>query len=67
MASENIQLNILDANFPFIDGFPLLPHRSHNDGRKVDISLVYETSDGQYSYAVVSRSGYGVFESPKEA
>ena len=67
LASENIQLNILDANFPFIDGFPLLPHRSHNDGRKVDISLVYETSDGQYSHAVVSRSGYGVFESPKEA
>ena len=67
LAAEKIQVNILDANFPFIDGFPLLPHRSHNDGRKVDLSLVYEASDGQYSNAVMSRSGYGVFESPKEA
>ena len=26
----------LDGNFPFVDGFPLLPHLSHNDGRKLD-------------------------------
>ena len=65
LADENIQLNVLDANFPFIDGFPLLPHRSHNDGRKVDLSLIYETSDGQISQEVKSRSGYGVFEAPK--
>ncbi|MEM9549375.1 MAG: hypothetical protein AAGA77_25610 [Bacteroidota bacterium] len=31
----------LDANFPFIDGFPLLPHLSHNDGKKVDLSFIY--------------------------
>ncbi len=30
---------ILDANFPFWDGFPLLPHLSHDDGRKIDIAL----------------------------
>ena len=65
LADDHIQLNVLDANFPFIDGFPLLPHRSHNDGRKVDLSLVYETSDGQISQEVKSRSGYGVFEEPK--
>ncbi len=33
---------VLDANFPFFDGFPLLPHLSHDDGRKVDIALYYE-------------------------
>lgn len=32
----------LDANFPFIDGFPLLPHRSHNDGKKLDINFFYK-------------------------
>lgn len=31
----------LDAGFPFIDGFPLLPHLSHDDGRKIDIALFY--------------------------
>jgi len=38
-------VNYLDANFPFIDKFPLLPHLSHNDGKKLDLSLAYETSD----------------------
>jgi hypothetical protein len=23
----------LDANFPFVNGFPLLPHLSHADGK----------------------------------
>jgi hypothetical protein len=31
----------LDASFPFLDGFPLLPHLSHNDGNKLDIALYY--------------------------
>ena len=31
-------LNYLEANFPFIDKFPLLPHLSHNDGKKLDVS-----------------------------
>jgi hypothetical protein len=31
----------LDANFPFFDGFPLLPHRSHDDGRKIDLAFFY--------------------------
>lgn len=31
----------LDAGFPFGDGFPLLPHLSHDDGRKVDLALFY--------------------------
>lgn len=32
---------VLDANFPFFDGFPLLPHLSHDDGDKADIALYY--------------------------
>ena len=54
----------LDANFPFLNKFPLLPHLSHNDGKKLDISLIYET-DGIITNKKPSVSGYGVFEGPK--
>lgn len=33
--------NYLDANFPFNDKFPLIPHLSHNDGKKLDLSFCY--------------------------
>lgn len=36
-----LKLIYLDANFPFIDKFPLLPHTSHNDGKKIDIAFIY--------------------------
>ena len=39
---EGVELKFLDANFPFFDGFPLLPHLSHNDGKKLDLSFIYE-------------------------
>lgn len=64
--NSNIQLRYLDANFPFIDGFPLLPHLSHNDGRKIDFSLVYEDQEGNIINKSKSNSGYGVFENPKK-
>ena len=38
----NFQIVYLDANFPFFDGFPLLPHLSHDDGRKLDIAFIYK-------------------------
>ena len=57
-----IQIKYLDANFPFINGFSLLPHLSHNDGKKVDITLLYESPDGTLTNAKKSFSGYGVFE-----
>ena len=60
----HLHLYFLDANFPFFDGFPLLPHLSHNDGKKLDLSLVYETRDGKISNKQKSFSGYGVFEGP---
>lgn len=61
----NITIHYLDANFPFINKFPLLPHLSHNEGKKIDISLVYETQNGIITNKQKSVSGYGVFEAPK--
>ncbi|MGJ8742983.1 hypothetical protein [Polaribacter sp.] len=56
-----ITLVYLDANFPFINNFPLLPHISHNDGKKIDVSLIYENSNGEITNKKPSVSGYGVF------
>jgi murein endopeptidase len=55
----------LDACFPLGAKFPLLPHWSHNDGRKVDLAFYYidattkENKNGSPSWL-----GYGVCESP---
>jgi len=65
LKNTGIEIHYLDANFPFIDKFPLLPHLSHNDGKKIDISLIYQTSDGEFSTKQKSVSGYGVFEDPR--
>lgn len=59
-----IQLVYLDANFPFIDKFPLLPHLSHNDGKKIDVALVYKDPNGLLTNKKPSVSGYGVYEGP---
>lgn len=56
-------INYLDANFP-IPGVPLLPHLSHNDGRKLDISFCYSTSSGAATNDVPSLTGYGISEGP---
>lgn len=37
---------------------------NHNDGRKLDISLVYQTKKGIVSDKQKSNSGYGIFEEP---
>ena len=56
----------LDANFPFIDGFPLLPHLSHNDGRKLDLAFYYRDADGRYQRGLIaSPIGYWGFEEPQ--
>lgn len=64
VAQYGIVINYLDANFPFVDRFPLLPHLSHSDGKKIDLSLVYQDENGNVSDNVKSRSGYGIFEEP---
>ncbi len=56
----------LDACFPLGAKFPLLPHWSHNDGRKVDLAFYYKDSEtGIYKNGSPSWLGYGVCESPK--
>lgn len=61
-----IDIQCLDANFPFFDGFPLWPHLSHNDGKKLDISLVYEDTKGAIINDRPSVSGYGAFVGPQK-
>ena len=53
---------VLDANFPFFDGFPLLPHRSHDDGEKADLAFYYADEAGYLPGAVRSPIGYFAFE-----
>lgn len=65
LKNTDIEIHYLDANFPFINNFPLLPHLSHNDGKKIDLSLIYETKSGKISKEQKSISGYGTFENPK--
>jgi hypothetical protein len=50
---------VLDANFPFLTGFPLLPHLSHDDGEKADLAFYYK-DDGDY-LAGQTRSPIGYF------
>lgn len=63
---EGITIGYLDANFPFWDGFPLIPHLSHNDGKKLDISFIYKTPKGTFTDHQKAVSGYGVFVEPKK-
>lgn len=63
--NNGVKMVYLDANFPFVDKFPLLPHLSHNDGKKIDISLIYEENE-KLTNKKPSVSGYGVFENPLE-
>jgi hypothetical protein len=55
----------LDGNFPFLNGFPLLPHLSHSDGRKLDIAYFDRGPDGGYRPGELrSPIGYWPFEEP---
>jgi hypothetical protein len=38
----------LDGGFPFLDGVPLLPHLSHDDGEKLDLAFFYAEDEGGY-------------------
>lgn len=50
----------LDANFPFIDGYPLEPHFSHRDGKKLDIALHWtDAKNQQLIFGSPSWYGYG--------
>lgn len=53
---------VLDANFPFLNGFPLLPHLSHDDGDKVDLAFYYRDETGYLPGVTRSPIGYFAFE-----
>jgi len=54
---------VLDAGFPFIDGFPMLPHLSHSDGRSVDLAYSYRSAKvGYLPGKTNSPFGYWAFE-----
>ena len=55
----------LDTGFPFFDGFPLPPHLSHHDGRRVDLAYFYKDGSGNPVKLVTpSPVGYWGFEAP---
>ncbi|MEM8849506.1 MAG: hypothetical protein AAGE03_05655 [Pseudomonadota bacterium] len=56
------QTLLLDANFPFLTGFPLLPHLSHDDGEKADIAFYYAGPDGYMPGRLRSPIGYFAFQ-----
>ncbi len=65
MKKERIILVYLDCNFPFFEGFPLLPHKSHDDGEKIDLAFIYRNkSTHTLLNKGLSFHGYGVVESP---
>lgn len=56
----------LDGNFPFLAGFPLLPHLSHDDGRKLDLAFYYQDGSGSFRNGETrSPVGYFAFEQPE--
>lgn len=63
----NIRINYFDANHPFLKGYPLIPHLSHNDGKQLDIGFVYnDVASGNLSSKTPSAIGYGISEEPKK-
>ena len=59
-------LNYLEANFPFFDGFPLIPHLSHDDGKKLDLAFFYtDKKSGKQTNEAPSFIGYGINEEPR--
>jgi hypothetical protein len=63
---EGTQIGYLDAGLPFINGFPLLPHLSHKDGRRLDLAFFYlDKKTNKRCNEKPAFSGYGVFEAPR--
>ena len=57
-------ITYLDANFPFWDGFALIPHLSHHDGLKIDLCYLYTTPEGIPFNQSPNWLGYGHYEKP---
>ena len=54
----------LDAGFPFGEGFPMLPHLSHDDGEKLDFAYFYRDGAGYARGQTPSPLGYWGFMEP---
>ena len=56
---------LLDGGFPFLDGMPLVPHLSHDDGEKLDFAFYYTDARGYAAGKTASPLGYFAFERGK--
>ena len=63
--NPDTEVRYLDGCFPFVNGFPLFPHLSHNDGKKLDLAFFYTNSSGAPVNTKPSPIGYGACEEPK--
>ena len=64
--SPGIVVQYLDGAFPLIDHFPLWPHRSHGDGRKLDLAFHYVDAVSKKPVEdAPSFLGYGISEKPR--
>jgi len=55
-------VSYMDANFPFIDGFPLEPHLNHNYGKAIDIAFYWKNAKtGTPLRKSPSPHGYGLW------
>jgi hypothetical protein len=63
------RISYLDAGFPFFAWFPMVPHLSHGDGRKVDIALLFldSASGGPAPGRAPSPIGYWGYVPPRPA
>lgn len=61
-AYPGTRTRVLDAGFPFLEGFPLLPHLSHDDGEKADLAFFYKDETGYLPAQARSPIGYFAFE-----
>lgn len=58
------RLRYLDAGFPLLDGFPLAPHLSHHDGRKIDLAFYYRRPHDGTAAPPPSPLGYWAYSGP---
>jgi hypothetical protein len=65
--NDKTEIIYLDASFPFIENFPLLPHKSHDDGEKLDICFLFkEKKNKSRVNEPMSFLGYGACIEPKK-
>lgn len=60
-------VRFFDAGFPFGAGFPMIPHLSHGDGRRIDLMFLYEDANGDPHDGNGSPIGYFAFVEPDPA